>query len=336
MYITAAQSISPQHTFGNIPLPTDLVAAEGDKQVAILPDHKNLIDPRQARRMSRIIKMGVIAGLACLRDAGIKSPDAIITGTGYGCMEDTGTFLNKMVQQREDLLTPTSFIQSTHNTVGAQIALLLGCHGYNNTFVNGGASFEHALLDAMMLLNDGEARNVLVGGLDEITNDSHAILQRFGLYKHATAGEGAAFFCLSNDLTESALAQVIAVQTIYKPDGAEEMAGHIGEFIVNNGLTKEDIDLVLDGKNGDRKFDGITDQVLKAALGETPSISYKHLCGEYPTSTSFSLWLVANIIRTGTIPAVLGDYSANKRITNVLIYNNYLNIHHSLILVSTC
>ena len=31
---------------------------------------------------------------------------------------------------------------------------------------------------------------------------------------------------------------------------------------------------------------------------------YKHLCGEYPTSAAFALWLAANILKTGTIPAM--------------------------------
>ncbi len=88
-----------------------------------------------------------------------------------------------MVEQKEQLLTPTAFIQSTHNTIGAQIALLLGCNGYNNAFVHRGFSFESALLDACLLIKENEAHNVLVGAIDEITDNSFAILERFGLYK---------------------------------------------------------------------------------------------------------------------------------------------------------
>src|SRR6185369_6984851 len=146
-------------------------------------DYKAFIDVRQIRRMSRIIKMGVAAAMECLGEAGIEVPDAIVTGTAYGCLEDTGIFLSKMVEQREELLAPTAFIQSTHNTVGAQIALMLHCNGYNNVFVHRGFSFESALLDAMLLLNEQEADNILVGGIDETTTTSHTIMSRFGLYK---------------------------------------------------------------------------------------------------------------------------------------------------------
>ncbi len=94
-----------------------------------------------SRRMSRIIKMGVCAAMKCLQDAEIKNPDAIITGTGMGCIEDTGKFLSSYIENEEKLLNPTPFIQSTHNTVGAAIALMLKCHNYNNTLWSQGIFF---------------------------------------------------------------------------------------------------------------------------------------------------------------------------------------------------
>lgn len=182
----------------------------GNRLKAIEPDYAKYIDAKLIRRMSRIIKMGVAAAMDCL-DAAAEAastadeatgaaapgkrlvPDAIVTGTAYGCLEDTVTFLRRMVENKEELLTPTAFIQSTHNTVGAQIALMLQCHAYNNTFVHRGFSFESAVLDAQMLLEEGQATNVLVGGVDEITDTSHQILERFGLFKGAMDGEGAVF-----------------------------------------------------------------------------------------------------------------------------------------------
>jgi 3-oxoacyl-[acyl-carrier-protein] synthase II len=133
--------------------------------------------------MSRVIKMGVTTALGCLQEAGEKDPGAIITGTAYGCLEDTETFLTQAIERNEEMPPPTPFIQSTHNTVGAQIALLLKCNQYNNTFAQGGASFENALLDAMLLLKEEEAKTVLAGSVDELTNTSYNLLKRFGLYK---------------------------------------------------------------------------------------------------------------------------------------------------------
>ena len=183
MYIRATGNISPQKTFGHQPLVDSPVVYTGNRLACIEPDYKEFIDPKQIRRMSRIIRMGVAAAMECLQEAGVKVPDAIITGTAYGCLEDTNSFLSKMVEFNEELLTPTAFIQSTHNTIGAQIGLMLQCNNYNNAFVHRGFSFESALLDGMLLLKENEAANVLVGAIDEITNTSHSILNRMGLYK---------------------------------------------------------------------------------------------------------------------------------------------------------
>ncbi len=100
---------------------------------------------------------------------------------------------------------------------------MLKCHNYNNTFVHRGFSFESALLDAITLVNDGEANDVLVGGVDEITNASHTILSRFGLYRNEPVsntqifenpgkgtidGEGASFFLLSKQSSAKDYAQL--------------------------------------------------------------------------------------------------------------------------------
>ncbi|MFC0518670.1 beta-ketoacyl synthase chain length factor [Mucilaginibacter angelicae] len=349
MYIRAASNISPQNTFGNQPFLEELVEYTGDKLTCIEPDYKTLIDPKLIRRMSRIIKMGVASGMDCLQQAGISVPDAIITGTAYGCLEDTNTFLSKMVQQNEEALAPTAFIQSTHNTISAQIALLLQCHQYNNTFVNGGASFENALLDAMMLLHEGEASNVLIGGIDEITANSHTILKRMGLYrseaisnlnllnsgdKGTMAGEGAAFFLLSTQPSGNDQAKIDGVSGFYKPRNTAEIQQQISNFLSAQNIGIDDLDLIITGKNGDVKNDSIYHQLQDSVLGDGPAISYKHLCGEYPTSSAFALWLAANCIKKSSITPALN--ATDIPVKKVLIYNHYQNIHHSLILLSAC
>ena len=213
IYIRSAAAISAQKTFGDVPFLTEPVEYHETRLKAIEPDYKDYIDPKQARRMSHVIKMGAAAAQECLNQAHTEMPGAIITGTAYGCLEDTITFLTRMIELEEEMLPPTAFIQSTHNTVAAQIALMLQCHEYNNTFVHKGISFESALLDALMLLREGETDSVLVGGTDEMTDASFAILTRLGLYKRwplsnlslfttptngTIGGEGAAFFLLTD------------------------------------------------------------------------------------------------------------------------------------------
>lgn len=300
--------------------------------------------------MSRIIKMGVAAALQCLKEAQIENPDAIITGTAYGCLEDTGLFLQKMVQNKEEMLTPTAFIQSTHNTIGAQIALLLKCNGYNNSFVHRGFSFETALLDAMMLLEEKTVKNALVGSIDEITDFSFEITSRFRLYKKeissnlklfntgskgSIAGEGASFFMLNNHSSGNDYGTLDGVNIFYKPVDNKEIENQIQLFLSEQGLAAGDIDIVLCGRNGDREGDKIYDHLKERIFNKNLILHYKHLCGEYPTSTGFALWLAAHISKYGFVANVFPN-PENKIIRSILIYNHYQMIHHSLMLISAC
>ncbi|HMK27745.1 MAG TPA: beta-ketoacyl synthase chain length factor [Chitinophagaceae bacterium] len=357
MYIRATGNISPQKTFGHPPFLTEPVEYPGSRLACAEPEYKEIIDVKLIRRMSRIIRMGVAAAMECLQEAGVKQPDAIITGTAYGCLEDTGLFLTKMVEYNEELLTPTAFIQSTHNTIGAQIGLMLQCNNYNNTFVHRGFSFENALLDGMMLLKEKEAGNVLLGAIDEITDISHTILNRMGLYKQelvlntelfksapiaigakgTIAGEGASFFLLANEPSATDYAKLLGLKTFYKPRGLKEIEEHIVSFLGAHSVTLNDIDLVITGRNGDNGLDEIFDQLQQSIFSKKNLINYKHLCGEYPTSTAFALWVAANIIKTTEVPAVF-EYKGpgEKKIGRILIYNHYQDIHHSLILIAAC
>src|SRR3978361_1094966 len=182
-YIRSSSCISAQNTFGNNDFLTDIIEYTGTRLKAIEPDYKQYIDPKQIRRMSHVIKMGVAAAKECLAQGNTEMPGAIITGTAFGCMEDTVTFLTRIIELNEEMLPPTAFIQSTHNTVAAQIALQLKCHQYNNTFVHKGISFESALFDAIMLLNEQETDNILVGGTEEMVDTGFKVLTRLGLYK---------------------------------------------------------------------------------------------------------------------------------------------------------
>jgi len=345
VYIRSTACISPQKTFNDDFL-TDIIEYKGTRLSAIEPDYKAFIDPKQIRRMSHVIKMGVAASKKCIQDAGVEMPGAIVTGTAFGCMEDTITFLTRIVEEQEEMLPPTAFIQSTHNTVAAQIALMLQCHNYNLTYVHKGISFESALIDGTMLLNEGEAEDVLVGATEEMVDTSFKVLTRLGLYKRhpvlnldlfkekskgTIGGEGAAFFLLEDRISRGTLAELITVKVLYKPVDIEDS---IEKLLGGNGLSIADIDLVITGRNGDIRNDEIYDVLEKTLFKDSALANYKHLCGEYPVSSSFALWLAVNILKHKTAPPVVMERGAARLPEKLLIYNHYQQKYHSLMLVS--
>lgn len=352
-FINGICAISPQKTFKGEESLQDVIEYDEVRFVkCIEPPYNELIDSMSVRRMSRIIKMGTYSALKSLADAGVNDPDAIITSTGLGCIEDTEKFITSIYNNGEKLLNPTPFIQSTHNSIGSAIALILKCKNYNNTYGHRGFSFTNALIDALMLLNDEQTKNILVGGMDEITPMSFQITDRLGLWKKETinnlqlldyrtkgslAGEGAAFFVLSNLKTEKSIAKIIAVQSFYKPETFSETENKISFFIKKNVGHVDNIDLIILGLNGDLSSDEIYYQMNNTLFSKIPCTYFKHLSGEYDTSSSFALYLASTFIRNQYVPDVVRlDKKPLNKIRNVLIYNHLRRNNHNLLLLSSC
>jgi 3-oxoacyl-(acyl-carrier-protein) synthase len=131
------------------------------------PDFRQLFSPLEARRMGRLLKRAVWTSRKALDAAGLEMPDAIITGTDFGSMNQSEAFLGALKQGGDATPRPTNFMQSTHNTIGSLIAIQLGCHGYNATYSHQGNSFRSALQDAWMQLSLGDIDTALAGWFDE-------------------------------------------------------------------------------------------------------------------------------------------------------------------------
>ena len=145
-----------------------------------LSDIRKYVKPLEARRMGKLMKSSLLSSLEALEQAGIETPDAIITGTAYGCLENSEKLLVQIKEEGEKMLKPTYFMQSTHNTIGSNIAIKTHCHGYNITYTQERHSLEWAMRDAELLLRSGKAKTVLVGCHDETTEIFNSLLEKTG------------------------------------------------------------------------------------------------------------------------------------------------------------
>ena len=146
-----------------------------------LSEIRKYVKPIAARRMGKLMKSSLLSSLTALEQAGVEMPDAVITGTAYGCLENTERLLRQIDAEEEESISPTYFMQSTHNTIGSNIAIKLGCHGYNSTYSQRGDSLEWAIRDAELLIRSGKCRTVLVGCHDESTPTLKSMLDRIGV-----------------------------------------------------------------------------------------------------------------------------------------------------------
>lgn len=146
-----------------------------------LKDCRDFIPPMESRRMDTLTKAATLAAMKAMRQSGTDCPDAIISATAYGMMATSEKFLDDLCANGEELLKPTLFMQSTHNTIGSAIAIRTRCHGYNITYTHGDDSMQWALRDARRLIACGKAATVLVEYHDESTPLFRDMCRRLGV-----------------------------------------------------------------------------------------------------------------------------------------------------------
>src|SRR5690606_33439210 len=135
-------------TYGIAHSKQDFPAPKPPDTPADWPDFSRWIPPMQLRRMSKCIRLGIGAAATCVELSGRPGyKGSVHVGTALGMLSDSELFLKTLLEREEQMLTPTAFIQSTHNTVAGTIALHFSSHGHNMTFADGGHSFENALWD---------------------------------------------------------------------------------------------------------------------------------------------------------------------------------------------
>ncbi|MEI7664218.1 MAG: beta-ketoacyl synthase N-terminal-like domain-containing protein [Bacteroidota bacterium] len=348
-FINGIGLISPQKTADPKEFPAEIMEYTADYLKCIEPAYRSYIDPLQSRRMSRLIKMGITAAKIAINDAGCRMPGAIITGTGLGNVRDTEKILGEITHE-ERFMNPTPFIQSTYNTISSQIAIQLQCHNYNSTYVHRTFSFESALIDGLMQIEEHTASEVLAGAIDEMTLNHLQITRRIGQWKMspsnnlkileyntpgALAGEGAAFFVLGAEKSASTYAVLQDVKTCINIGGSFQPDREINDFLEKNDLSAGDIDLLMLGLNGDCMHDPVYKKFAGELFPGRAQAWFKHLCGEYHTATGFGLWAAACILKNQVYPGILRfNQVVPPGLKNILIYNQLNNTNHSFMLIS--
>ncbi|NKQ39255.1 MAG: 3-oxoacyl-ACP synthase [Methanosarcinales archaeon] len=349
-YINGIGCVSAQDTSKNDFSFEDCNTLQNNVVSVFKPAYKSYIKPALIRRMSNGVKMGVVASSIALKEANVTEPRAIITGSGMGCLKDSEKFLENIINNKEQYLTPTSFIQSTHNTVGAQIALGLSCKSYNVTYVHSATSFESSLIDAMMTIDDGTTP-VLVGGVDEIGAHTIEHYKLVGYVKNekdvkknilkskskgAIFSEGAQFFVIENKRSDNSYAKLIDV-SIYENLKVNEVEIKALQFLNNNNIQISDLDIIILGNNGDIDFDSFYESLQNKAFINTQQLYYKHFAGEYNTVSAFGLWTACKLLKSQNVSKILKiNNKETTAINYILLYNQYQGRSHSFTLLKKC
>ncbi|SCQ19759.1 3-oxoacyl-(acyl carrier protein) synthase II [Tannerella forsythia] len=340
IYIQSARQISVQQPLVDDWFEHPIIYTE--KYVSTLdPQFSDYLSPLMSRRMCTLLKRAVVVSRLTLKDAGIEKPDAIISGTGLGCIANTEQFLLSIMENKEQFLQPTFFMQSTHNILSATVAIDLKCHGYNNTYVHRGTSFEQALLDAFLQFGRGKIGTALVGGYDELTEHYYRFFNRLGRWDFEPgkcfAGETAVSMLLGNKKDSHTLCRIDGVELMYRPTPVQ-MRETLAGLLSGAGCESKDIDAVLTGINTHQQNDEVYHDVMAHLFEHCPMMQYKHLFGESFTSSALGVYVAATCLHRREVPSyfLYGGTKALPDVKRILVYNHYNNKSHSFTLLSSC
>jgi 3-oxoacyl-(acyl-carrier-protein) synthase len=326
------------------------VLYDGKIRVPVLdPDFRDHFTPLAARRMCVLLKRAVLLSRLTLEAASVQMPDAIISGTGLGCIENTEKFLRSIRENDGQFLQPTCFMQSTHNVLSTSVAIELKCHGYNNTFVQGGTSFENVLLDAFLQFEQGRIKTALAGGYDELTDDYFRFFERIGIWDFVPgrspgqtcfAGEAAVSMLLGTEANGQTVCEINGVALMYRPT-VDRLRQNLDGMLARAGCGLQDVDAVLTGLNTHPENDRVYRDVTGQLFGDRSILQYKHLFGESFSSSALAVYVAATCLRRNRIPSLLsadpaGNGEDTGGVKRILIYNHYRNRCHSFILLSSC
>ncbi|MBR4793440.1 MAG: beta-ketoacyl synthase chain length factor [Bacteroidaceae bacterium] len=264
---------------------------------AVDPDFKQFISAGDARRMGKLLKRALATSLSALQEGGIENPDAIITGTGFGSIENTELFLDALVREGEQLLKPTQFMQSTHNTASSLIGIHTHCHGYNSTYSQKGFSFDSALYDAWMQFRIGRIKSALVGSHDEMSPVFSGFVRKAGHVKDGEICSEAAVSVLLAENGDNSYCTLEGVKLMDTP--SEDTLKQ-----VLTDMTAGGIDAVMTGMSGNAENDSWYG-FLNAMLPGVPQLRYKPLFGVNFSSSATGFYAAACCLRKGSVPAVL-------------------------------
>jgi len=301
-YIYKSSALGTQDSFLGTDFLKSLVTIEENKEI-IAPAYRDFIKPMLMRRMSKATKMSVACAFNCLKQLEIEQPEAIIVGTGLGALTDTEKFLSVSTTTEQKMLPPTAFIQSGHNTIAGQIALLLKNDLYNMTHVQREVSFEYAALDAMLAVAEGKD-HVLVGAYEELTPKLLDLAERFTLTKKVKnqLSEGAAFFVFGKNKAK-AVAEIKAVEIL----DFTNLQKTISAFLENHNLRESEIN---------KGFVGFNLQEKKEINFAFKTLCYTDFCGRFLTSSSFGLHMASAHLqancKAGDFALVINLASENK------------------------
>ncbi|MDB4972562.1 MAG: 3-oxoacyl-[acyl-carrier-protein] synthase [Myxococcaceae bacterium] len=282
-------------------------------------DAAQYLGDKGLRNLDRATKMLVVAAKHALEDAGLKREGefpllakeriGICAATAYGSL-DSITEINRVAElEHPRYLNPSRFPNTVINAAAGYVSIWEGIEGPNVTVVDGNCGGADVVLTAETHLACGRADAFLVGGFEVLNEPLYLAFVKLGVIvegdqysspgevasRGTHLGEGAALMVVE-PLSEarargaSILAELVGFGTAYEPPASAAQLVHasdkaveraVAAALLDAGLERGDIDLVLCSESGVNRMDMAEEEGLARALRpDVATIATKALWGE--------------------------------------------------------
>jgi 3-oxoacyl-[acyl-carrier-protein] synthase II len=269
-------------------------------------DSSQVIDKKEARRMSRFQQFAMVAAEEAMRDAGLTEIDdayglraGCIVGSGIGgigTMEDQHTIL---LERGPSRVSPFVVPMMIVDLAAGHISIRYGLKGINYAPVSACASGSHAIGEAAEVIRRGDADMIIAGGFDA------------GVTPLGVAGFAAArALSQRNDDPTAAsrpwdsgrdgfvIAEGGGLLVLEDWDSAVARGAHIRAEVLGYGATADAYHITAPAPDGNGAIRAMKQALAQAGL-EPSTVGYINAHG---TSTE-----VGDIAETNAIKAVFGE-----------------------------
>jgi 3-oxoacyl-(acyl-carrier-protein) synthase len=241
------------------------------------PDVAAHLADGEARRLSRVCQLAVVAARLALRD-GAHDPVGelgLVVGTELGDLASTIDFADGFLRRGPSGLSALLFPNTVMNTMAATTAIAVGARGMALTLNATGVAGELAVARAVRAVASGEVDAALAGGVDELDARVAWGLGQAGAVGEAR-GEGATFLLLEAEATAHRRGAPIRGRILGAAWRALRARPHgigrsrepraVEAALTEAGAVPADVGWVYCSASGDRARDAWERRLLDAAL----------------------------------------------------------------------
>jgi 3-oxoacyl-[acyl-carrier-protein] synthase II len=258
------------------PLPDPATLLDTERIDRVLAD---LVDPGEARRLSRVTQLTLAAARLAVADAGLEADGTlgVVIGTELGDLGSTRAFADGFLERGPSGLSPLLFPNTVMNAMAAATAIVLGARDLSLTINAPGVAGELAIIRAAAFVASGRVPAVLAGGVDELDALVAQVLRK-DRAAFASRSEGAAFLVLESAASARRRGARILGEILATGSASHRAAPHgvgrtaqsrvVDRALAEGGVREEDVAVIYTGVCGDSARDAWEARLL-AALPKT-------------------------------------------------------------------